>query len=69
MSSKNLVLSLFVGIFLFVYMYMGLWTSPFFYLSLAGVLYTCDFMCLHHTFDSQGFRGGDMPSIQNNFIA
>ena len=30
-----------------MYIYMGLWASSLFYLSLAGVLYTCDFMYMY----------------------
>ena len=56
-ASKCLVLSVFVGMVWFVhmYMYMGLWASPFFYLSLAGVLYTCDLIHAHEE-QSEGQR-------------
>ena len=56
-ASKCLVLSVFVGMvwFVYMYMYMGLWASPFFHLSLAGVLCTCDLIHAHEE-QSEGQR-------------
>ena len=49
-ASKCLVLSVFVGMVLVAYIYMGLWASPFFCLYLAGVLYACDFMYIQQSY-------------------
>ena len=50
-ASKCVVLNVFVGMCLNVY--MGLWASSFFCFYLAGVLYTCDFMYMYVQFLTQ----------------